>query len=127
MSTEHRVYHDHNTGRITVAQDPARPLAVCEDVVTAQRIADALNLATTSGPRVGDTVTTDNGRFALMQYVAEEAAPVVITGSDGWRPYILTEDEDGTCWAWSWHEEGEDRPNVRLLDLPLPYTVRWAP
>ena len=40
---EYRVFHDHETGRVTIGLPDAEPIAHVADVVIAQTIADALN------------------------------------------------------------------------------------
>lgn len=62
---------------------------------------------------------------AILTVAGEEAEPVVVR--EGSRFWILTEDEDGQWWAWSWREEGEDGKPVRIETLELPLVVIYRP
>lgn len=43
------------------------------------------------------------------------------------RPYIVTRDEWGDWWAWSFQYEGEDEAARPLADVPLPFRVLHTP
>lgn len=86
-------------------------------------IADKLREHTT--PR---TVTTDEGVEALLYVVGVSAEPAHVRDRTH-RHWLITEDEDGDFWAWSWREEGDrdDLQPRRAGDLPLPLTVLHEP
>lgn len=76
--------------------------------------------------------TEDCDRF--LTSIGEENTPepaVILAGDedapDGVkRPWILTEDEDGEWWAWSFQYEDESGPR-HYSDVPLPWTVIHSP
>jgi len=74
---------------------------------------------------MSEQITTAEERDDLLRSVGEQAEPAVIRV--GFRPYILTEDERGEFWGWSWIEEGERRGSVVARGLALPWTVLYRP
>lgn len=82
---------------------------------------------TSPRPRAGDQITDSEALEALLRYVGMEAAPVVVTGPDGWRPFTLIESVDGDYYAWSWADEDEDAAYRDAEALPLPLTVLYVP
>ena len=70
-------------------------------------------------------ITTAEERDDLLRSVGEQAEPAVIRV--GFRPYILTEDDRGEFWGWSWIEEGEHRGSVVARGLVLPWTLLYRP
>jgi len=76
---------------------------------------------TPPSPTVGDVITTVGELDALLSQAGQEAEPLVVR--EAFRVWILTEDEDGQWWAWSWREEGENGNPVHAEALSLPLTV----
>ena len=74
---------------------------------------------------MSEQITTAEERDDLLRSVGEQAEPAVIRV--GFRPYILTEDDRGEFWGWSWIEEGERRGSVMARGLALPWTVLYRP
>jgi len=74
---------------------------------------------------MSEQITTAEERDDLLRSVGEQAEPAVIRV--GFRPYILTENERGEFWGWSWIEEGERRGSVKARGLALPWTVLYHP
>lgn len=58
---------------------------------------------------------------ALLGQAGQDAEPLVVR--EGFRIWILTEDESGQWWAWSWREEGESANPVHAEALSLPLTL----
>lgn len=74
---------------------------------------------------MNDTITTAAELDALLMAVSVSAEAAVIMHNS--RPYLITEDEWGEFWAWSYQCEDEERPYVSAEGLPLPWTVLWRP
>lgn len=79
----------------------------------------------TDQPRVGDTITTAERLDAILEYATSRGEYVIVT--EGWRPWILTDNEHGDVWAHSWLEEGEDSHVKPIETLRLPLTVLYVP
>ncbi len=65
--------------------------------------------------------TTDELNDFLMEQLSDGQTPVVI--ADGYRPWIITDNEWGDVLAWSYQVEGEDKSYVRVDQLMLPLEV----
>ena len=73
-------------------------------------------------PNAG-AVTTDDEQDLLIADIAETGRPAVIVSAG--RIFILTEDESGEFWGWSWREQDDDSlPTPAFADsIPLPWLV----
>lgn len=71
------------------------------------------------------TINTPEELDALLSQAGQDAEPLVVR--EGFRVWILTEDEGGQWWAWSWREEGESANPVHAEALTLPLTVLYRP
>ena len=85
-------------------------------------------------PRVGDQITTAEQYETVRAWFFERGEYLIV--AEGRRPWIITEDERGDAWAWSWLEEqGPDQregegPGGTVVDaeaLRLPLTVLYVP
>lgn len=86
---------------------------------------------TTDQPRTGDTITTAEEYEAVRVWFFERGEYLIVR--EAWRPWVITEDDRGDAWAWSWREddaaEGE-RPGgdvVAAESLRLPLTILYVP
>ena len=80
-----------------------------------------------------DVITTAEGLEALIRQYAEAGAPAVVQ-ERGFRLWLLTEDERGDHWAWSWREDDDSEREseeggtvVPVETLNLPLTVLHVP
>ena len=74
---------------------------------------------------MAEQITTAAELDALLAAAGEMAEPVVVR--EGFRVWILTEDEDGRWWAWSWREDDEEGLGRHVESLRLPLTVLYRP
>ncbi|UJP39342.1 hypothetical protein [Cellulomonas palmilytica] len=70
---------------------------------------------------MAEQITTAAELDALLAAAGEMAEPVVVR--EGFRVWILTEDEDGRWWAWSWREDDEEGLGRRVESLRLPLAI----
>lgn len=89
-----------------------------------QDFLDAADDAISAGWRPpARVVSTVGERRELLMRVGETAEPAHVR--DRWRRHwVITEDDDGEFWAWSWQQEGEEtlRP-IDAEELAMPLTV----
>jgi hypothetical protein len=71
------------------------------------------------------TITTAAELDALLMAISESAEAAIITQCR--RPYLITEDDCGDYWAWSYQIEDEDLPYVSAETLALPWVVIYRP
>lgn len=70
---------------------------------------------------MAEVITTAAELDAVLAVAGEMAEPVVVR--EGFRVWILTEDEDGRWWAWSWREDDEEGLGRRVESLRLPLAI----
>lgn len=114
---------DHLTG-LTLAVEYVLPLDIGDDARRRQIAVLAAGSILAAGWRPpARVVTTVGERRELLMRVSETAEPAYVR--DRWRRHwLITEDDDGEFWAWSWQQEGEAalRP-VDAEELAMPLTV----
>ncbi|MBZ2197250.1 hypothetical protein [Occultella gossypii] len=68
------------------------------------------------------TVTTPEQWMEAQQEAFEQGHWLIVV-ENGWRPWIVTEDDRGNSWAHSWHQEDEVYPYKSSESLRLPLEV----